>query len=67
MNMSNLLSQILNSQNPYKMIMGMMTPQQQQMANAFLQKPNREQALQDLMRQNNVSQAQVDNLKNMMK
>lgn len=67
MNINNLLSQILSSQNPYKMIMGMMTPQQQQMANAFLQKPNRQQALQDLMRQNNVSQEQVDNLRNMMK
>ena len=42
------------------MILSMMTPQQKQMAQAFLNNPNREQALQDLMKQNNVSQEQVD-------
>ena len=67
MNVQNLLSQILNSKNPYQMIMGRMTPQQQQMAKMFLNNPNREQALKDLMQQHNVSQEQVDNLKNMMK
>ena len=44
-----------------------MTPQQQQMAKAFLNKPNREQALQQLMKDNNISQEQVDNIKNMIK
>ena len=47
--------------------MNRMTPQQQQMAKTFLSKPNREQALKELMEQNGVSQEQVDNLKNMIK
>ena len=49
------------------MLMNMMTPQQKQMANAFLMKPNRQQALQELMQQNNVSQEQVDNITKMIK
>ena len=44
-----------------------MTPQQKQMAQAFLKKPNREQALQELMKEKGVSQEQVDNLKNVIK
>ena len=67
MNIQNLLSQILSSQNPYQMIMSMMTPQKQQIAKTFLSSPNREQALQKLMKDNNVSQQQVDDLKNMIK
>lgn len=63
----NLLQQLLKSGNPMQAVMNMMTPQQKQMAQAFLNNPNREQALQDLMKQNNVSQQQVDSLKNMMK
>jgi hypothetical protein len=49
------------------MLMNRMTPQQQQMAKAFLNKPNREQALQELMQQNGVTQEQVDNIKKMIK
>ena len=49
------------------MIMNNMNPMQQQMAKSFLSKPNRQQALQDLMKEHNVSQEQVDNLKNMIK
>ena len=58
MNM-NLLMQIMKSGNPQQMIMNMMTPQQKVMAQAFLSNPNREQALQDLMKQNGVTQEQV--------
>lgn len=58
MNM-NLLMQIMKSGNPQQMLMNMMTPQQQMMAQAFLNNPNREQALQDLMKQNGVTQEQV--------
>jgi len=58
MNM-NLLMQIMKSGNPQQMIMNMMTPQQKAMAQAFLSNPNREQALQDLMKQNGVTQEQV--------
>ena len=63
----NVIQQLMKSGNPQQMIMNMMTPQQRQMAQAFLNSPNREQALQDLMKQNNVSQQQVDVLKNMIK
>jgi hypothetical protein len=55
----NLLMQIMKSGNPQQMIMNMMTPQQKAMAQAFLSNPNREQALQDLMKQNGVTQEQV--------
>ena len=55
----NLIQQIMKSGNPQQMIMNMMTPQQKQMAQAFLNNPNREQALKDLMKQNNVSEEQV--------
>ena len=58
----NFLQQIIKSNNPQQMIMNMMTPQQKVLAQAFLNNPNREQALQDLMKQNNVSQEQVSNL-----
>ena len=63
----NIIKQILKSGNPQQVIMNMMTPQQQMIAQAFLNNPNREQALKDLMKQNNVSQQQVDNLKQMIK
>lgn len=66
MNM-NFLQQLMKSSNPQQMLMNMMNPQQQAMAQAFLNNPNREQALQDLMKQNNISQQQVDNLKNIIK
>ena len=62
----NMIQQILKSGNPTQAIMNMMTPQQQAMAQAFLNNPNREQALQELMKQNNVSQQQVDSLKSVL-
>ena len=66
MNLS-FLQQIMKSGNPQQVILNMMTPQQQVLARAFLNNPNREQALQELMKQNNVSQQQVDSLKSIMK
>ena len=65
MNM-NLLQQLLKSKNPKQMLLNMMNPQQRMMAQAFLSNPNREQALKDLMAQNNISQQQVDSLKNIL-
>ena len=62
----NFLQQILRSGNPQQMIMNMLTPQQQVIAQSFLNNPNREQALKDLMKQNNVSQQQVEALKQMI-
>lgn len=59
----NLIQQIMKSGNPQQAILNMMNPQQKMMAQTFLNAPNREQALQDLMKQNNVSQEQVDAFK----
>ena len=58
----NFIQQLMKSGNPQQAIMNMLSPQQKVMAQAFLNNPNREQALQDLMKQNNVSQQQVDEL-----
>lgn len=62
----NIIQQLMKSGNPQQAIMNMMTPQQRQMAQAFLNNPNREQALQDLMQKNGVTQEQVDVLKKTM-
>lgn len=61
------LQQIMKSGNPQQAILNMMTPQQKAMAQAFLNNPNREQALQDLMKQNNISQQQVEDIKKIIK
>ena len=63
----NFLQQLMKSGNPQQMLLNMMTPQQQAIAQSFLNNPNREQALQDLMKQNNISQQQVNAVKNMLK
>ena len=63
----NFIQQIIKSGNPQQMIMNMLNPQQKALAQAFLNNPNREEALKDLMKQNNVSQEQVDKLKNLLK
>ena len=65
MNM-NFLQQIMKSGNPQQMIMNMMTPQQKAMAQQFLSSPNRDQALKELMKQHNVSEQQVESIKNMV-
>ena len=61
-----MIQQIMKSGNPTQMLMNMMNPQQKAMAQAFLNNPNREQALQQLMHQHNVSQEQVDSIKKMI-
>ena len=61
--MNNLLQQILKSGNPQQMLLNMMNPQQKMMAQAFLNSPNKQQALQDLMKKNNISQQQVEEFK----
>ena len=63
----NFIQQILKSGNPQQAIMNMMTPQQKIMAQSFLSKPNREQALKDLMKENNVSEEQVNSVKKILK
>ena len=61
MNM-NILQQLMKSGNPMQTIMNNFTPQQKQIAQAFLNNPNREQALKDLQKQYNVSDEQVQQL-----
>ena len=60
----NLVMQLLKSGNPQQMILNMMNPQQRQIAQAFLSNPNREQALQQLKKDYNVSDEQINSLKN---
>lgn len=62
----NFLQQIMKSGNPMQTIMNMMTPQQKQMAQTFLNNPNREQALKDLQKQYNVSDEQVQQINNVI-
>ena len=65
-NSLNLVMQLMKSGNPQQMIMNMMNPQQRQIAQAFLSNPNRAQALEDLKKQYNVSDEQINNLKSML-
>lgn len=58
MNM-NIIQQLLKSGNPMQAIMNMMNPQQKQMAQSFLNNPNREEALKELKKQYNVSDEQI--------
>jgi len=55
----NIIQQLLKSGNPMQTIMNMMTPQQKQMAQSFLNNPNREEALKELKKQYNVSDEQI--------
>ena len=63
----NLIMQLMKSGNPEQMILSMMTPQQRQIAQAFLKNPNREQALEQLKKEYNVSDEQINNLKNALR
>lgn len=65
--MNNIIQQILKSGNPQQMILNMMNPQQKMMAQAFLNNPNREQALKELMKQNNISEQQIEDFKKNIK
>lgn len=65
MNM-NLLQQLMKSNNPQQMLLNMMNPQQKAMAQAFLSNPDREKALKELMKKHNVSEQQVEEVKNMV-
>ena len=62
----NMIMQIMKSGNPEQMLLNMMTPEQRQMAQAFLSNPNRQQALEGLKKQYNVSDEQINSLKGMM-
>lgn len=59
MNM-NIIQQLLKSGNPMQAVMNMMSPQQKQIAQTFLNNPNREQALEELKKQYNVSDEQIN-------
>lgn len=55
-----IIQQLLKSGNPMQSVMNMMNPGQKQMAQAFLSNPNRTQALEDLKKQYNVSEEQIN-------
>ena len=61
-NKLNLVMQLLKSGNPQQIIMSMMTPQQRQVAQAFLSNPNRQEALEQLKKDYNVSDEQISSL-----
>ncbi len=63
----NLLMQVMKSGKPEQLLLSMMNPQQRQIAEAFLAKPNREQALEELKRNYNVTDAQINSLKDAIK
>lgn len=63
----NLIMQLMKSGNPEQMILSMMTPQQRQIAQAFLKNPNREQALEQLKKEYNVTDEQINSLKNALR
>lgn len=62
----NMIMQIMKSSNPEQMLLNMMTPEQRQMAQAFLANPNRQQALEGLKKQYNISDEQINSLKGMI-
>lgn len=62
--MLNFVMQVMKSGNPEQLIMSRMTPQQKQIAQNFLNSPNRAQALEQLKKDYNVSDDQINGLKN---
>ena len=44
----------------------MMTPQQRELANQFLNSNNKEQMLKELMQKNGITQQQVDDIKKLL-
>ena len=63
----NFIQQIMKSGNPMQMIMNMMNPQQKQMAQAFLNNPNRQEALEQLKKQYNVNDEQINAISKFIK
>ena len=66
LNNINLIMQLIKSGNPEQMILNMMSPQQRLIAQKFLSNPNRQEALEKLKKDYNVSDDQINNLKNMI-
>lgn len=54
------IEQIMKSANPQQMILQMMNQQQRQLAEQFLKNPNREKALEELMKQYNISNQTIN-------
>ena len=69
MNIQNLLSQMMTSNNPMQMMMGMLNPQQKQAANLFQNKNNNEQAqiVADMCNKNGISKEQLSQIINAIK
>lgn len=63
MNM-NMLAQIMKSTNPQQMILNQMNPQQRQIAEQFLKSPNRDEALNNLIKQYGIDTNLIEQFKN---
>lgn len=69
MDIKNLINQLSLSSNPMMSIMGMLTPQQQNIANSFLQGNDEQKAQQiaDYCNKNGINKQQLQGLINQMK
>ena len=69
MNIQNLLGQMMNSNNPMQMMMGLLNPQQKQAVNQFQNQPNEEQAkrIAEYCNKNGISKDQLAGIIGMMR
>lgn len=68
MNIQNLLGQLLSSNNPIQMMMGMLNPQQKQAVNQFQNQSSQEQAqrIAQLANEKGMTKQDLANLINML-
>ena len=69
MNIQNLLGQLLSSNNPIQMMMGMLNPQQKQAVNQFQNQSSQEQAqrIAEYCNRNGISKDQLAGIIGMMR
>ena len=69
MNVQNLMSQMMSSNNPMAMMMGMLNPSQQQTVNSFkgLDKGHQAQVIADYCNKNGITKEQLSNILKMAK
>ena len=67
--MNNLISQLMKSKNPTQSIMGMLNPQQRNLANNFMQQNEQQKAqyIADYCNQNGITRQQLADLINQFK
>ena len=69
MEIQNLLAQMMNSNNPMQLMMGMLNPSQKQSVNTFrgLDRNKQAQILADYCNKNGISKEQLSNIMKMAK